>query len=601
MKKKADLSIVLILLAAVLMILCSRIYTEYISPQLMPEEETVENEAATEDTRARKKVQIGADHLRDNDTLYDYDETGVVCMYLTVRRGNGPENSDHSWEEINHYSAYDYDEMNVDRYKVEALLQVGDENGPKKGELGYGRTASNATVQIRGQTSTRYSQKNYKIKLDDNVGLWHDQKTIALNKHMAEGLRFRNMLGFSLLEDVPQLMSLRTNLVHLYVKDETSGSGEEALFEDYGLYTQIEQLNKRALQSHGLDKNGYLYKINFFEFFREEDIIKNLDDPDYDEDLFTDRMEIKGEKNNAKLIAMLDDVNDMSLDIETVIAKHFDRENLLYWLAFEILTGNIDTQSRNCYIYSPLNEDCWYFICWDNDDFFQFDEDEIRGNVDYAGWCRGVSNYWGNVLFSRCLKSEAFRTDLDKAIDDLRSGALSKENITKKVTKYREKVKPYVFTSPDVTYAPLTPERYDEVADALPDLVDFYYDNYLETLEAPMPFFIGVPTASGGKIHFAWDVSFDFAQQDVTYHMELSDDPYMNHVIERYDGIWPGYECEMPQGGKTYYVKVTAEDTDGNITEAFDYHVDINGNKCYGVKEFYIGTDNEIYEYERVE
>ena len=177
-------------------------------------------------------------HLRDNPELYEvYDDSGVVTMYLTVSRGNDSENTDHSWAEINHYSAYDYEAMGVPRYQVNALLQVGDENGPLPGELGYAVEAPNATVQIRGQTSSRNVQKNYKIKLKKNKGSWRGQRTIALNKHMGEGLRFRNKMAYDLIRGIDQMMGLRTQFVHLYVKDLTdSASG---VFEDYGLYTKV--------------------------------------------------------------------------------------------------------------------------------------------------------------------------------------------------------------------------------------------------------------------------------------------------------------------------------------------------------------------------
>ena len=55
--------------------------------------------------------------------------------------------------------------MGVERYQAAALLQVGDEDGPQQGAVGYGETAPNATVQVRGQTSSEYAQKNYKIEL----------------------------------------------------------------------------------------------------------------------------------------------------------------------------------------------------------------------------------------------------------------------------------------------------------------------------------------------------------------------------------------------------------------------------------------------------
>ena len=45
--------------------------------------------------------------------------------------------------------------------------------------------------------------------------------------------------------------------------------------------------------------------------------------------------------------------------IDNVLDTYFDTENLVYWLAFQILTGNCDTQNRNCYLYSPLNSNTW--------------------------------------------------------------------------------------------------------------------------------------------------------------------------------------------------------------------------------------------------
>lgn len=256
--------------------------------------------------------------------------------------------------------------MGVGRYKVNGLLQVGDEQGPVSGELGFGESAPNATVQIRGQSSSKNEQKNYKIELKSGKGKWRGQRTIALNKHMGEGLRFRNKMAYDLIKGIDQMMGLRTQFVHLYVKDETSGSDS---FDDYGLYTQVEQLNKTALQVHGLDKNGQLYKVNYFEFYRDEDVIKLADDPDYDQAKFEEKLEIKGDNDHTKLIAMLNDLNDYSVPMGEILGKYFDTENLAYWMAFQLLTGNIDTQSRNMYLYSPTNSDTFYLLDWDNDGY----------------------------------------------------------------------------------------------------------------------------------------------------------------------------------------------------------------------------------------
>ena len=71
--------------------------------------------SASASTGAEEKAprtELNGVHLRDNPELYTvYDDSGVVTMYLTVSRGNDSENTNHSWAQINHYSAYDYEAM----------------------------------------------------------------------------------------------------------------------------------------------------------------------------------------------------------------------------------------------------------------------------------------------------------------------------------------------------------------------------------------------------------------------------------------------------------------------------------------------------------
>ena len=133
------------------------------------QDQTVQEDNETEQVKAEKaekaeKEEINEIHLRDKDSLYENDDdTSVVTMYLTVSKGNSSENTYHTWKEINSYSVYDYEDMGVERYQVAGLLQVGDENGPTQGEVGYGESVPNATVQIRGQTFSQNAQKIIKL------------------------------------------------------------------------------------------------------------------------------------------------------------------------------------------------------------------------------------------------------------------------------------------------------------------------------------------------------------------------------------------------------------------------------------------------------
>ena len=538
-------------------------------------------------------TELGSVHLRDNPELYTvYDDSGVVTMYLTVSRGNDSENTNHSWAQINHYSAYDYEAMGVPRYQVNALLQVGDENGPLPGELGYAVEAPNATVQIRGQTSSRYTQKNYKIKLKKNKGSWRGQRTIALNKHMSEGLRFRNKMAYDLIKGIDQMMGLRTQFVHLYVKDLTDS--DTGAFVDYGLYTQVEQLNKTALKAHGLDSTGQLYKVNFFEFYRYEDAIKLTTDPTFDQAKFDSYLETKGSSDHSKLIEMLEKLNDESQPMEKLLETYFDVENIAYWMAFQLLTDNVDTQSRNMYLYSPQNSDTWYILDWDNDDMLRRKEYELIRFTDVESWEWGISNYWGNVLFRRCLQTASYREALDTAVQELHD-YLNADRIEEMTAHYRTITEQYIWQMPDMEHLPLTRTQYDMVAKALPEEIEENYQQYPEGYHYPMPFYIGLPQIANGQLQLSWDSSYDFDAEDISYTVELARDYQFRQMVYREEHVvLPLTQTAAPAAGQ-YFIRVRATNTSGYTQDAFDYYV-IDSGKVYGVKCFYIQPDGTVVE-----
>ena len=541
---------------------------------------------------------INSLHLRDVDSLYSTAPEDIVTMYLTVREGNASDGTNHTWQEVNTYSAYYYDELGIDRYKVAALLQVGDENGPVEGQLGYGQTIPNATVQIRGQTSSRNAQKNYKIKLIDNSDGWNGQRTIALNKHMGEGLRFRNKLAYDLMTEIPQMMSLRTQFVHLYVRDLTGDNPDE--FVDYGLYTQVEQLNKTALRAHGLDRNGYLYKVNACEFYEYDDL-RLVSDPDYDEAAFSTILETKGKADHTKLLEMLHAVNDYTISNDELLERYFDSENIAYWMAFMILTGNVDTQNRNFYIYCPLNGNTWYIYPWDNDDMLTATEFEIRGYHSDTEWEAGISNYWGNILFRRALMSEKFRQELHAAVLDLQEHYLNGNRIGELFQRYNEIVEPYVSRMPDLQFLPVTLKERETVVEDTKYEIWSNYQRYLETLESPMPFYVGVPEQTDTSLLVTWDDSFDFRNEDITYRVVLAKDYEDKEVLYDADGIvLPKLEIPLVLEPGQYFLRVVATNASGKQMSCFDYYTNTEG-KVSGVYCFYVEEDGSIVPFQVIE
>ena len=428
--------------------------------------------------------------------------------------------------------------------------------------------------------------------------MWNGQQTIALNKHVADGLRFRNKMANALLKNIPELIGLRTQFVHLYVRDKTGNNPDE--FEDYGLFTQVEQPNGKMLQAHGLSKFGDLYKVNFFEFYRYEDVIMDRSDPRYDQAAFEFYLEPKTNNNHKKLIEMLDALNDVSIPIEYLFGKYFDMENIVYWMAFEILIGNDDTQSHNIYIYSPLNNSMWYIIPWDYDGILYRREYEIKTSIQDQSWEVGISNYWGNNLFQRCLKNDEFRIELDRVIEEMRKTVLTEENIKNYAEKYAEVVKPYVYSMPDIFNTRLTEEDYDLVVESLPDETVINYMLYKESLHKPMPFFIALPekvaseNSDNPQLLISWQPSYSFEETNIRYSVELSNEvDYSNILFSQDNVLIPEVYTDMPEPGM-YFLRVRAVDDEGRTQDAFDYYVTPESTKVYGTFAFHVLVDGSI-------
>lgn len=275
--------------------------------------------------------------------------------YRKVRQGNAAEGTDHTWEEINTYSAYEYRELGIDRYKVAGLLQVGDENGPVFGEFGYGETAPNATVNIRGQTSTRYDQKNYKIEIKDNRGDFRGQTTIALNKHQMDGLRFRNKLCFDLMTGIDQMMSLRTQFVHLYVNDLTDGSDDG--FEDKEQYDTLVSKIPYEPQYYYQEYLNSLEKPQPFfigDISYENGILSTMWDPSYDFDQETITYTVTIARDYE-----LKDVIATYSGVWTNISQQIDLEpGSQYFLA--VTATNESGYSQGAFDYYIANDSYYY-------------------------------------------------------------------------------------------------------------------------------------------------------------------------------------------------------------------------------------------------
>lgn len=499
--------------------------------------------------------------MTENKTIYSEDNPqSLVYFYVTVQRGDAGSDTDHSFAQVNSAVRFAEDSHVDHDILARAIVQVGDASGPQPGMLGYDATKSNATIRVRGISSSVRPQKSYKLDLDDEAGLWRGQSNIALNKHNFDATRLRNKLYFDLLRPVENISSLRTQFVRLYIKDETAG---ETTFTDYGLFTQAEVPSKKYLANHGLDSEGYLYKAISFNF-EMSDALKNFDDPTFYQAAFEQILSCKGRQDNQKLIELVNLIADRSVDINEIVGNYIDRDNYLTWLAYNILMGNNDTTVQNFYLYRPLNSQKWFFIPWDGDNCLHWQEDEVEGLTgNYGTWEHGVANYWGVLLHQRFLKNEANRAELAAKVDELHA-TINRDTVNALAQQYDAVVRPYALAMPDFYYLGNTAQERDTILAGLGDQVELAYQQFYDSLHELMPFFMYQPVQDAQTILFRWEDAYDFDNQPITYRLRVAATPDFAAPVVDVSGL-NGTEysvpiAQLPAG--TWYFEVTASTQD---------------------------------------
>lgn len=554
---------VLCVLAAVCLLVSSRFMNtadssaEETSQQTEEEPETTVEIAETPDIN-----DLG---INEDESVYDQDDPdSIVYFYVTVRRGDKGSDTDHTFDEVKSAVRFvDNSHVSNDIY-ARALVQAGDETGPLWGMIGYGEEETNATIRIRGNSSTVMPQKSYQLKLDSEAGLWRGQRNIALNKSAFDLTKFRNKLYFDLLKEVEGVPSIRTQFARLFIKDETAGKTE---FEDYGFYTQAEVPNKRYLANHGLDREGYLYKAVSFNF-EPSDALKNFDDPAFDQEAFDAILDCKGRQDNEKLINLVDMISDLSIDINDIIGTYIDRENYITWLAYNILMANIDTTVQNFYLYSPSNGEKWFFIPWDGDNMLPWGEYQLEGATDsYGEYQTGISNYWGVLLHQRFLKYEENREELAAKVDELHT-FINRDTVNAKAQEYNETVESWISQMPDLYYLGGTLEEREQIISGLGEEVETAYEEFYQSLDSLMPFFLQAAQEEGDTLVLNWDEAYDFDNEEISYRVIVSEYPDMRTPLidEEVEGIRLETSKEvLPEG--TYYWTVQASTPSGKTAE----------------------------------
>jgi spore coat protein H len=531
--------------------------------------------------------QLDAMGIKDNPALYKLEDRYKIWdLYVTVYQGSDEKTG----------GVFDLTSLNAimgmtPDPQLDAQVYIVD---PDTGNRIFNtvNTEVNSTFSLRGQSARIEEQKSYKIKVYDGQGTFQGQQVLNLNKHTSDPSRLAQKFSFDQMAAFPDMVSLRTTFFRVHIKD---GSKKQVEYVNYGLFTHVEQPNKTFLNEHDLDPNGTLYKPTDFEFF-ESPYIVPVEDPEFDKDMFSLLLKIRENPDNAKLAAMLEDINNPSSNFPLVFQKYFDIDNYLTWCAMNLLLNNYDTMSRNYLLYSPSYSEKWYFLPWDYDKCMLSEERFMsRGMKEFFGLAR----YWGTTLHKRFYSDPAHVKMLDARIDELYA-LMMKQDWQSLTKNYSNTILSGFLNSLDETYDDTDVDEIRENITDFQNRITFCYNLYYSTQDNPMPIFLGSPKQDESKrITFNWSPAMDLQADRVYYQFSIFTDfkNRVNSSVFREETsltkITP--EIQLPNG--IYYWSAVVYDNKGNHQLAYDRYLvtDAAGNSYYefGMRAFQM-TDGEM-------
>ncbi|NND89828.1 MAG: hypothetical protein HKN42_03115 [Granulosicoccus sp.] len=313
-------------------------------------------------------------------------------------------------------------------------------------------TLSNAELRLRGGGSRFAPQKSFRIKLDSKDVLWRNERYLQLNKHPFDSHRIRNKLAMDLMSRIPNLPSMRTQFVNLWIDD---GAGAV----DYGLFTHVERVNEHYLGKRQWKDTGNIYKAEDFRFDQGDlsDILVDSAGKPLNLARFETTLSIENGKDHRPLQAMLTALNNPARSFESVLNQYFDRDNALAWVAANILLKQADAVRHNYILYNPAGTEKFYFIPWDYDEAMgiwreppnDLSNDSLRQRYEY-----GYGLAARNIFLEGFYRLPGIHARILQTVESLRQNIVTDELMAEMVTTNFNLVAPFQKRRPDSAHNP---------------------------------------------------------------------------------------------------------------------------------------------------
>jgi len=519
-----------------------------------------------ESTNSVSKMPSVVGDIKDNEAWYKDANNNVVRFDIRIPTPNSYECA--PWDDITAPPRpCTLDDINHD-------IEPEDEYQPMLGVVfstqDYPNNTENAVFKIKGNYSRTADQKSYSIKLNSKKDLFYSQRKFPLAKSQSDRSRIKNKLCFDIFREIPNITSLKTQFVNLFIDG-----------EDYGLFTHVEAYRKEFLVNRGWNTKDNIYNAAgmFFDAWALESTQVDEDGKPLDEKAFEEVLEIKNGEDHRALHEMLEAVNS-NMPIDEVIAKYFNRKNYLTWLAINLVISNKDTTYHNFYLYNPYNSKTFYFMPWDYDGAWA--TKEYLGKSEY-----GISVWWESTLTRKFLSIKKNRDDLYALAEEIRSKYFNDTNMQQKIDSYKDSVGPFQSRPPDSLHN--STESWEKACKRLITQMPENMALYKEVIGHPMPFReYANYDATTQTLNIHWDKSVDLEGDAIVYDVNVSTDCEFNTSIIAITNISEtNISKQVALSSGTYYVRVRSKERDNpsHWQEAFD-RLRACGKTRFGVVSF---------------
>lgn len=272
--------------------------------------------------------------------------------------------------------------------------------------LTAGRHRLKGTLKVLGSSTRIFKKKSIMIKLDKQSARWYGHRRLALRSMASDKALMREWMAWKMMA------ALGMKVPEVHFTRVTFNKGEKT-----ALYLSVEWMGREFLEGNNLDTRGEFYQPN---------------DGAHCGDLYTpDTMELCFDKitpqdgDYSSLMAMAKAVNEATNEnIDQTLAKYFEDESIINWIAVNGLVTNGDTYNKNYWLYYHPTEKKWTVVPWDYNltygrTYDQYSTKAFRIFNDNFQYYYPPDVGAGNPVKDKALRNPKLRTRLENKIKHL--------------------------------------------------------------------------------------------------------------------------------------------------------------------------------------